>query len=142
MNVRKFIAANARDALRKVKETLGNDAIILSNRGIPGGVEVMAVAARDMAMIVPTQVAEAPMPHQRPQQKPELDDDYRVSLSAARAQVAQRPPAIPVNNQTVAVNRTTASNSAPMRPALYGCQFPSPFFRLCKQQGQTNRDRK
>jgi flagellar biosynthesis protein FlhF len=37
MNVRKFIAANARDALRKVKETLGNDAIILSNRGIPGG---------------------------------------------------------------------------------------------------------
>ena len=28
MNVRKFIAANARDALRKVKETLGNDAII------------------------------------------------------------------------------------------------------------------
>jgi flagellar biosynthesis protein FlhF len=44
MNVRKFIAANARDALRKVKETLGNDAIILSNRGIPGGVEVMAVA--------------------------------------------------------------------------------------------------
>ncbi|MER2541639.1 MAG: flagellar biosynthesis protein FlhF [Azonexus sp.] len=115
MNVRKFIAANARDALRKVKETLGNDAIILSNRGIPGGVEVMAVAARDMAMIVPTQVAEAPMPHQRPQQKPELDDDYRVSLSAARAQVAQRPPTIPVNNQTFAVNRPPASNSAPMR---------------------------
>lgn len=56
MNVRKFIAANARDALRKVKETLGNDAIILSNRGIPGGVEIMAVAARDMAMIVPTQL--------------------------------------------------------------------------------------
>ena len=45
MNVRKFIAANARDALRKVKETLGNDAIILSNRGVPGGVEIMAVAA-------------------------------------------------------------------------------------------------
>jgi hypothetical protein len=54
MNVRKFIAATARDALRKVKETLGPDAIILSNRGIPGGVEIMAVAARDMEMIVPT----------------------------------------------------------------------------------------
>ena len=115
MNVRKFIAANARDALRKVKETLGNDAIILSNRGIPGGVEIMAVAARDMAMIVPTQVAEAPMPHQRVQPKPELDDDYRVSLSAARAQVAQRPAAIPVSNPTVTVNRPQPSNSAPMR---------------------------
>lgn len=52
MNVRKFIAATARDALRKVKETLGPDAIILSNRGIPGGVEIMAVAARDMEMMV------------------------------------------------------------------------------------------
>jgi flagellar biosynthesis protein FlhF len=115
MNVRKFIAANARDALRKVKETLGNDAIILSNRGIPGGVEIMAVAARDMAMIVPTQVAEAPMMHQRTQVKPELDDDYRVSLSAARAQVAQRPAAIPASNPNVTVNRPQATNSSPMR---------------------------
>ena len=52
MNVKKFIAASAREALRKVKDTLGSDAIILSNRSVPGGVEIMAVAARDMAMIV------------------------------------------------------------------------------------------
>lgn len=91
MNVRKFIAANARDALRKVKETLGNDAIILSNRGIPGGVEIMAVAARDMAMIVPTQVADSAAAERRPMLN-ENDDDYRVSLSAARAQVAQPQP--------------------------------------------------
>ncbi|MFZ2267871.1 MAG: flagellar biosynthesis protein FlhF [Azonexus sp.] len=88
MNVRKFIAANARDALRKVKETLGNDAIILSNRGIPGGVEIMAVAARDMAMIVPTQVADSKPVERRPSMI-DADDDYRVSLSSARAQVAQ-----------------------------------------------------
>ena len=36
MNVRKFIAATAREALHKVKELLGPDAIILSNRAIPG----------------------------------------------------------------------------------------------------------
>jgi flagellar biosynthesis protein FlhF len=59
MNVRKFIAATTRDALRKVKETLGPDAIILSNRAIPGGVEIMAVAARDMEMIVPIPEPEA-----------------------------------------------------------------------------------
>ena len=88
MNVRKFIAANARDALRKVKETLGNDAIILSNRGIPGGVEIMAVAARDMAMIVPTQVADSTAAERRPVSLDD-DDDYRVSLSSARAQAAQ-----------------------------------------------------
>lgn len=115
MNVRKFIAANARDALRKVKETLGNDAIILSNRGIPGGVEIMAVAARDMAMIVPTQVADTTVPTQRPVQRLEHDDDYRVSLSAARVQATQRPSAPAPQNQNVAVNRPQATNSSPMR---------------------------
>jgi flagellar biosynthesis protein FlhF len=90
MNVRKFIAATARDALRKVKETLGNDAIILSNRGVPGGVEIMAVAARDMAMIVPTQVQEKTLSERKmPESHP--DDDYRVVLSSARARVSQPP---------------------------------------------------
>ena len=66
MNVRKFVASSAREALRKVKELLGPDAIILSNRAIPGGVEIMAVAASDMEMIVPTPV-QAP--------KPRMNDD-------------------------------------------------------------------
>lgn len=90
MNVRKFIAANARDALRKVKETLGNDAIILSNRGVPGGVEIMAVAARDMAMIVPTSVADRPPVERRPPPA-DPEDDYRVVLSSARARISQPP---------------------------------------------------
>lgn len=112
MNVRKFIAATARDALRKVKETLGNDAIILSNRGIPGGVEIMAVAARDMAMIVPTQVADRAPPERRPAQV-DADDDYRVSLSSARAQVAQSAPlaqrhAVPLQPQPATVQRPMA----------------------------------
>ena len=72
MNVRKFIAATARDALHKVKETLGPDAIILSNRTVPGGVEIMAVAARDMAMIVPTPAGE----------NSNGSNDYTVSLSS------------------------------------------------------------
>jgi len=72
MNVRKFVASSARDALRKVKELLGPDAIILSNRAIPGGVEIMAVAASDMEMIVPAPAQET---------KPRLNDDYTVRLS-------------------------------------------------------------
>ncbi len=92
MNVRKFVASSAREALRKVKELLGPDAIILSNRAIPGGVEIMAVAASDMEMIVPTPV-QAP--------KPRMNDDYTVRLSgpatspapvARTAPVAEAPP--------------------------------------------------
>jgi flagellar biosynthesis protein FlhF len=88
MNVRKFIAATAREALHKVKELLGPDAIILSNRAIPGGVEIMAVAASDMERIVPTPAREAP----------QLNDDYTVRLTSpapapSEAGRARRAPA-------------------------------------------------
>ena len=92
MNVRKFIAATARDALHKVKELLGPDAIILSNRAIPGGVEIMAVAASDMEMMVspptPSPIA-API---------KAGDDYSVRLSlpgsttAATGRMMPPPP--------------------------------------------------
>lgn len=83
MNVKKFIAASARDALRKVKETLGPDAIILSNRGVPGGVEIMAVASRDMAMIVPT-----------PARHEVAVEDYKVSLAGVGRGSAATAPAM------------------------------------------------
>jgi flagellar biosynthesis protein FlhF len=113
MNVRKFIAANAREALRKVKETLGPDAIILSNRGVAGGVEIMAVAARDMAMIVPpaedrpaSRPLRAPSAAAAPAQPPAFaagqpadEADYHVSLSrpaaAAQSQVLAGRPELP-----------------------------------------------
>jgi len=86
MNVRKFIAASAREALHKVKELLGPDAIILSNRAIPGGVEIMAVAAGDMDMIVPPPARQSSRP-----------DDYTVSLSSSpvSARVAPSPTQSP-----------------------------------------------
>lgn len=47
MIVRKFVAASTREALRLVRDTLGADAIILSNRTVDGEIEVMAVAEAD-----------------------------------------------------------------------------------------------
>jgi len=115
MNVRKFIAANARDALRKVKETLGNDSIILSNRGVPGGVEIMAVAARDMAMIVPTAASDHVAPAQpEPRSMPADEDDYRVLLSSARARVSgTAPPIAQTAPRAIPPNRP--SNPVPPR---------------------------
>ena len=43
MNVRKFFGGTTRDALRQVRDALGADALILSNRRVEGGVEIMAV---------------------------------------------------------------------------------------------------
>jgi len=101
MNVRKFIAATTRDALRKVKETLGPDAIILSNRAIPGGVEIMAVAARDMEMIVPIPEPEAAPPgnespsavsvEAKPVRMAPPQSPPRAAAQTAGQQAAQQP---------------------------------------------------
>lgn len=69
MNVRKFTAATSREALRKVREALGPDAVILSNRPVDGVVEIMALANEDAASLAPAPTApraraDAPPPAQ------------------------------------------------------------------------------
>ena len=44
MNVKRFTARNSREALRLVREALGDDAIVLSTKPAATGVEVMAMA--------------------------------------------------------------------------------------------------
>ena len=51
MNVRKFSATNSREAWRLVREALGPDAVILSNRTINGTVEILALASEDMSAL-------------------------------------------------------------------------------------------
>jgi flagellar biosynthesis protein FlhF len=42
VNIRRFVGINSRDVMRQVREALGPDALIISNRSIPGGIEVTA----------------------------------------------------------------------------------------------------
>ena len=49
MNVKKYIAATSREALRQVKNELGDDAVILSNRQTVNGVEIMALAGTEIS---------------------------------------------------------------------------------------------
>jgi flagellar biosynthesis protein FlhF len=51
MNIKKFIAATARDALREVRNELGEEAIILSNRKTEQGVEIVAMANDDTVQL-------------------------------------------------------------------------------------------
>ncbi|MBK1891488.1 flagellar biosynthesis protein FlhF [Undibacterium sp. 14-3-2] len=54
MNVRKFTANTSREALRLLREALGADAVILSNRNVDGKVEIMAMADEAIQSITPT----------------------------------------------------------------------------------------
>ncbi|MGZ3237228.1 MAG: flagellar biosynthesis protein FlhF [Burkholderiaceae bacterium] len=51
MNVKKFTATSSREALRKVREALGSDAVILSNRTVNGEIEILALASDDMSAL-------------------------------------------------------------------------------------------
>ncbi|QAU34330.1 flagellar biosynthesis protein FlhF [Janthinobacterium sp. 17J80-10] len=51
MNVRKFTATTSREALRKVRDALGADAVILSNRSVDGMTEILALAPEDMSAL-------------------------------------------------------------------------------------------
>ena len=52
MNVSRFVAKTSREALRQVKEALGPDAVVLSNRTVEGGVEIVAMRAEEIAPLV------------------------------------------------------------------------------------------
>jgi flagellar biosynthesis protein FlhF len=51
MKVKRFVAQDMRQALKMVREALGPDAVILSNKSIDGGVELMAAIDFDQASI-------------------------------------------------------------------------------------------
>ncbi|CAB3762747.1 flagellar biosynthesis protein FlhF [Burkholderia puraquae] len=58
MNIRKFTGATSRDALRLVREALGADAVVLSNRTLDdGSVEIVALADSDLAAVAPPAAA-------------------------------------------------------------------------------------
>ncbi len=51
MNVRRFTARNTREALRLVREALGDDAVVLSTKPSPGGVEVVAMPPESLGRL-------------------------------------------------------------------------------------------
>ena len=60
MNVKKFVATTSREALRLIRIEMGADAVILSNRKVDGGVEIMALASAEFAQL--THESRQPVP--------------------------------------------------------------------------------
>lgn len=105
MNIKQVTAPTSRDALRKVKELLGPDAVILSNRAVDGGVEILALASEDIASLAPLgrptlaplpiaperESAPVPVPPVMRRQRP----DRHQADGLASALNQRRAPAVP-----------------------------------------------
>jgi flagellar biosynthesis protein FlhF len=53
MSIKRFFGKTTSEALRKVRDALGSDGVILSNRAADGGVEILAVSNNDMTAMIP-----------------------------------------------------------------------------------------
>ncbi|HEU4853594.1 MAG TPA: flagellar biosynthesis protein FlhF [Telluria sp.] len=90
MNVKKFTAPTAREALRKVREALGPDAVILSNRPVDGVVEILALANDDVASIS-SPAPDTEMAQPRPQLDMSPEPAYEPAPAMPRAAAPQAP---------------------------------------------------
>ncbi|HDV6328159.1 TPA: flagellar biosynthesis protein FlhF [Burkholderia cenocepacia] len=92
MNIRKFTGATSRDALRLVREALGADAVVLSNRTLDdGSVEIVALADSDLAAVAPP----AARPRVAPSRVPESVPAAAVPGIVTRPGIAPRPAVNP-----------------------------------------------
>jgi flagellar biosynthesis protein FlhF len=102
MTVKRFVGATARDCLRRAKEELGPDAVVISNKAVDHGVEIVAMSPESLDAIsqqgrpaAPPSSLPLPTP---PRQDSAADDDYTVTLSSARREAnragSREPPVV------------------------------------------------
>ncbi|MFN2308651.1 MAG: flagellar biosynthesis protein FlhF [Gammaproteobacteria bacterium] len=97
MQIKRYFATDMRQAIRKVREEQGPDAVILSNRKVEGGVEIIAALDYDEALVgealgqpaaapvAPATVSKVPAPGA---------ENPALPAEAAAARGADRRPAI------------------------------------------------
>jgi flagellar biosynthesis protein FlhF len=90
MNIKRFVGKNSRDALSMVKRALGENAIILSNRAVHGGNEIMAFREEDMEEMVSNSQSGFPMYDPKYDQAALDTSAYDASLIEAEVNKAYR----------------------------------------------------
>ena len=92
MNARKFIAANSREALKLVRVELGEDAVILSNRKVADGVEIVAMGGAELSQLSEMRTVETRTVEKRP-------SETKVSVSRSGPPVLTKQVLSPAANQ-------------------------------------------
>ena len=94
MNIRRFVANDMREALSSIRTDLGPDAVMLSSRKLPNGVEVIAAVDYDDSLIGDTKIETAA----DEATARELDEYEQVARRATAAEPPARPQAAPADS--------------------------------------------
>ncbi|MDR3417534.1 MAG: flagellar biosynthesis protein FlhF [Nevskia sp.] len=128
MKIKRFVAKTMREAIRQVREEQGPEAVILSNRRVPGGVEVVAATDYDAALAQQALRHHVPVepPPSPPDDTPKPGAPRRGSASTASAAAKPTRPA-PASAPTSPTSTAAAiaSLAAPARPAPGSAPAPA-----------------
>jgi len=93
MNVKRFTARSSREAMALVRQAFGDDAVVLSNKPCPEGVEVLAMAPEGMSQIERV-AAQAPRAAQAQRQQPAAQPQRQEAQprQALKQRLAGSPP--------------------------------------------------
>ncbi|MFJ3460794.1 flagellar biosynthesis protein FlhF [Achromobacter spanius] len=115
MKISRFYGANTRDVMRQVREALGPDALIVSNRSVDGGIEVLATidGAFDDAPQQQTPPREAPAYAPPAQERQPAAPSFGAPAGFERPQVT--PVAMPPLPPAMSPAMAPASYATPAR---------------------------
>ena len=123
MNILRFVAENSREVMRLVRDALGPDALIVSNRRVDGGIEVMAASADDSV----DERDDAQSDRQRDPRSSSGERSDGISDGASQGAGSER------SNSAAAVpsmpSYTGAHTPAPSLPAYASAHAPAPIHR-------------
>ncbi len=118
MKIKRFVAKTMREAIRQVREEQGPDAVILSNRRIPGGIEVVAATDYDAALAHQALRQPTPPPAPAPDKRMRPAQPAQPAQQAAASTPPPPPPvAAPVRSATAATAATAATSAESARTA-------------------------
>ncbi len=100
MKIKRFVAPDMRRAIRKVRQEQGPDAVILSNRRVRDGIEIIAAVDYDEGLIQEALGQSVPARQPQPQREesrvdpaPEADEDGVLNELEAALTEEEAPPA-------------------------------------------------
>lgn len=132
MKIKRFVAKDMRTALTEVKEFLGPDAIILSNKKVAGGVEIVAAidpeAAPSAVVAQPAVTAQAAaQPAVGSRLNIKVDDEpEQVPADSLQALLARQISKQPAAAQAISANKMAAAKTAAATNALFSVANSTP----------------
>jgi flagellar biosynthesis protein FlhF len=132
LNVKRFTARNSREALRLVREALGDDAVVVSTKPSAGGVEVVAMPPESIGHLEAMSISQAPAAE--PRAEPAVaraatsaaQDAERLSMSTLSFQDYVRTRMLRRRQASLEAAAATAATSAAAPVAAAVAAPPTP----------------